>query len=108
MPLGSGARCDTIDAVPHPDCPFFLVLRHAADRFYTAHQSLASALDRDAAAALHRLSVAPECFGTIRTFHGVEHRRKAHQDVLTAARAYIVGRRKAEAHKVEQGELPLT
>lgn len=87
--------------------PFALVLRHACQRFFADPCDLAAALDADAFNTLHVLSSAPQAFGRLRRQADQEHARQDHANVLTAAKAYVVAKRKLVTHAVDQPTLPL-
>lgn len=87
--------------------PFVLVLWHATDRFYTQPTDLIPDLNNDPHGTLYKLSVQPQAFGQPKLALTLEHRRLRHQQLLDAAKAYVVNTRKPTADAVDQGELPL-
>ncbi len=94
-------------AVKQSANPFAKVLRHASDRFFLERLWLGDELVRDPSATLHLLSTRPETFGSPKPCHDTKARQDKLNQLLTAARAFVVAERKAEAHAVHQGELPL-
>lgn len=87
--------------------PFRTVLWQASDRLFVQPFDLAIDLDTDPQGTLYRLSTAPEAFAPIKPALTDADRLHRHQQLLTAAKAYIVAVRKLTADAVDQGELPL-
>ena len=77
----------------------------AAARLYEGRFVLVRALLKDPARTLHRLSTEPSTFGIVREGLTGERRREAVQNLITAAKAYIVARRKKTTHAVHQADL---
>ena len=88
--------------------PYAAVLRHASDRFFLHAVWLGDDLIADVSGTMHRLSTAPEAFGTPKPCHGAETRQKRLNLLLTACRAFAVAERKARTHAVHQHNLRLT
>lgn len=88
-------------------CPFRSVLWQATDRLFLTPVDLTPDLDRDPQRTLYALSAEPESFGTIKPALDLKERQHRLAQLLTAARAYVVNKRKPEADAVDQGELPL-
>lgn len=88
--------------------PFVFVLWQATDRFFAQPMDLVPDLTQDPQGTLYKLSSTPEVFGNLDPSLTPERRQERLQQLLDAARAYIVNSRKPIADAVDQGELPLT
>lgn len=97
--------CDMFHHVSDPNAPFRRVLWMATDRLFVRSMDLSTQLDTDPQGILYQLSSAPHQFGELRALNA-SMLRKAHENLITAARAYIVHARKMNVPD-EQPELPL-
>lgn len=88
--------------------PYAAVLRQASDRFFLNAVWLGDELITDTTGTLHRLSTAPESFGTPKPSHDANRRQMRLNLLLTACRAYAMAARKAKTHAVFQHNLRLT
>jgi hypothetical protein len=79
----------------------------AAARLYDGRFAIVRSLLKDPAHTLYRLSTEPSEFGKVRAELKGEKHRAAVQDLITAAKAYLVSRRRNATHAVDQGELGL-
>ena len=80
--------------------PFERVLQLAAERVFSPPPNLAVPLTADPSITLYLLSQQPENFGRLIDCADNKRRRKNLENLLTAARAYVVARRKPVAHAV--------
>ena len=87
--------------------PFAKLLWHASDRFYLDAVDLTAALKDDPQGTLYRLCHDPACFGKIKPALPAHNRLTSHQQLITAAKAYLVHSRKMTADAVDQLELVL-
>lgn len=90
-----------------PQDPFRRLLWLASDRLFTESIDLAVDLDADPHGTLHRLSSTPQAFARLAPHLTDSERLERHQQLITAARAYIVHKRKLTADAIDQLELGL-
>lgn len=90
-----------------PQDPFRRLLWLASDRLFADPIDLSVDLDADPQGTLHRLSSNPQEFARLAPHLTDTDRLERHQQLITAARAYIVQTRKLTADAIDQLELGL-
>ncbi|MCB1503382.1 MAG: hypothetical protein KDJ47_00245 [Hyphomicrobiaceae bacterium] len=90
-----------------PQDPFRRLLWLASDRLFTDPIDLAVDLDADPQGTLYRLSSNPQEFARLAPHLTDTDRLERHQQLITAARAYILQTRKLTADAIDQLELGL-
>lgn len=88
--------------MPKPQDHFAKLLWHASDRLFVSATDLTPDLDNDPQGTLYRLSRHPGEFGEVKPVLPPAERLNRHQQLITAAKAYLVHTRKMDADAVEQ------